>query len=83
MSYRRSKETKRRLKKLNKETENSCCAGAYFDEDAKRYVKYGPNRGSGNTKFLKKRSNKRLRQSKELLNHGCYKKKYDYWWELF
>lgn len=83
MSHKRYCENRKRLKRLSIETENSCCAGAYFDESKGRYVKYTPNRGSGYTKYLKKMSNKKLRQTKETLNHRAYKKNYDYMWILF
>lgn len=31
---------------------------------------------------LKKKSNKKVRKMKEVLNYGKYKRKFDYWWTL-
>lgn len=83
MGYRGSRERNRRLKKLYNETKNEYGAGAYYDEDKGRYVEYSPNRKSGHTKYLRKLSNRKVRKSKDYLNHGAYRKMYDYWWELF
>lgn len=82
MSYRRSKERKKRLKQLEKETWHSYGAGAYYDEDKKRYIKY-----SCHNSWLKKHSRRmirhRLKEDKEIFQKGCkYKRKYDYWWIL-
>ena len=83
MGYRRSNERNRRLKKLYDETKNWYGAGAYYDEDKKRYIRYSPCRNSGYAKYLRKVANRKVRRSKDCLKHGSYRKVYDYWWELF
>lgn len=84
MDYRGSQERNRRLKKLCDETKySSRGAGAYYDEDKKRYIRYSPCRNSGYAKYLRKVANRKVRRSKDCLKHGSYRKVYDYWWELF
>ena len=70
MGYRRSKERNRRLKKLYDETKNWYGAGAYYDEDKKRYIRYSPCKNSGYTKYLRKVANRKVRRSKDCLKHG-------------
>lgn len=61
----------------------ACGAGAYYDEDKKRYMRYSPCRNFGYAKYLRKVANRKVRRSKDCLKHGSYRKVYDYWWELF
>lgn len=81
--YRRSKENRRRLKKLYESTKNSYGAGAWFSDRKQRYIRYAPSNTPGYTKYLRRISNRKVRHRKELLNHGAYKKAFDYWWTLF
>lgn len=53
MSYHRSQERNRRLKKLYNETKNSYGAGAWYDEKKGRYIKYSCG-GRKYKKYLKK-----------------------------
>lgn len=83
MSHRRSKEERRRLKKLAKKTYPCYAGGAYFDENKGRYVRLYISGRSGFPKYLRKMTNKRLRRSKETFKYSEYKKILDYWWTLF
>lgn len=81
MSYRRSRERNKRLKKLAEETKNSCYAGAYYCARKGRLVKY-----SAYSPWCKKRSRhmtrRKLKQDLDAANGCSYKKYHDYWWEL-
>lgn len=82
MSYRRSRERNRRLKKLYDETKYSCYAGAWYNERKKRYIKYSA--GSKEIKkYLKKLSSRKARRYKGEMQNCDYKRTFDYWWELF
>lgn len=83
MGYRRSKQRQRRLKKLYEDTKNSCRAGAWYDDDKERYIRYSPSNTPGYTKSLRRITNKKIRKNGDLLNHGLYKRIHDYWWTLF
>lgn len=82
MGYRRSQERNRRLKKLYNETKNSYGAGAWYDEEKGRYIKYSCG-GRKYKKYLKKISSKKARKYKGDMRHCDYKRTFDYWWELF
>ena len=83
MSYKRSRENKKRLKSLYNKTKHSYGSGAYYNEDKGFYTKFYIH-----SAWLKKHSRKmtRIRQKRELDNLNCkgcrYKKFFDYWWEL-
>ena len=80
MSHRRKVKEKHRLKHLYSQTQFSYGAGAYYDEDKKRYIRwYAPRIG----KFYRRISNKKVRREKYLVNGNTYKKYFDYWWELY
>lgn len=83
MGYRRSRESKRRLKKLSEATEGYSPGGAWYNPDKKRYVRYHGSNTPGYTKFLRRMSNRKVRKYGELLNNSLYKKAYDYWWILY
>lgn len=80
MSHRRKARENCRLKCLYKQTQYSSRAGAYYDEDKKRYMRwYAPRIG----KYYRRISNKKVRRKKYLVNGNTYKKYFDYWWELY
>lgn len=82
MSYKRSKETKRRLKKLYDETWHSYGRGAWYDEFENRYIRYSAV-SSGTGKYFRRRTNKKIRKKKDLpTNGGQYRKEFDYWCEF-
>lgn len=83
MSYRRSKEDKRRLKKLYDKTKNSCCAGVWYDEKKKRYIRFYSSNTPGYAKYLRRIANRKVRRAKISLKHSQYKRLYDYWWILY
>ena len=83
MGHRRSVQERLRLKKLYKQTKYSCRGGAWYDDEKERYIRYFASNTPGYTKMLRRISNRKVRKSKEVLNHGLYKKAYDYWWVLF
>ena len=82
MSHKAARERNRRLKKLNKETEHSYGAGAWFNEKKGRYIRY-----SCHNKALKKQcrraTRRRMKNMKDTAPRGgFYKRVFDYWWEL-
>lgn len=83
MGYFRVVEQKKRNKRIYNQTKNSCCAGVYYDDKKERYIKYSPNLNPGLTKILRRKSNKKIRQSKDVWNYNQYRKLYDYWCVLF
>lgn len=82
MSYRRSKERNIRLKKLYDETKHSYGAGAWYDSDKQRYIKYSCG-GIKFKRYLKKLSSKKARRYKGEMQNCDYKRTFDYWWELY
>ena len=83
MGYFRSIENKRRLGNLYNETKSQYGNGAYFDEDKQRFIRYYPYGRPGYTKFLKRKTNKRVRKDNNLPRYSGYKRCYEYWWTLF
>lgn len=84
MGYKQSKERNRRLKKLYESTKHSYGRGAYYDTKKKRFIRYTARRKSAYPRFLRKKANRTVRRNKsESMNHGSYRKQFDYWWELF
>ena len=82
--YFRSKERDRRLKKLYDATKSGYGAGAWYNEEKKRYIRCSNSNTTGYTKWLRRLSNRRIRRMKDVtLNNGQYKKVFDYWWELY
>lgn len=82
MNYRSAQERQKRLKRLEKETRHSYGAGAFYDDQKKRIVRY-----SCHNKKLKKHCRREMRRRLKNLDYcsrqKCdYKKLYDYWWEL-
>lgn len=82
MSYRRSRERNRRLKKLYNES-YSFITGAWYDEKKKRYRRSESSRKSAKHKYYRKISNRKVRRSKDVPNGGKYRRVFDYWWELY
>lgn len=78
MSYSRSRETRRRLKRLYDETKHTYGAGAYYDDDKNRYVRYSCN--DKNAKIICKRITRRRMAKLDNTTRGSYRKLYDYWW---
>lgn len=82
MAYARSREDRRRLRKLYNETRSSYAAGVWYNESKHRYERFYACRAPGYTKWLRRQSNKRLRRSSYIFKGKQYKKLFDYWWEL-
>ena len=82
MSYKRSKESKRRLKKLYKKTKTKLAGGVYYDTEKKRYIRYSASE-FGNAKKLRTRANRKVRHMTDIQSGSGYKKAFDYWWTLF
>lgn len=79
MSYKRKRYDRRKLKKLY--LLNNYYAGVIYNEDTGSYRRYYRSQVS---KYLKNVSNRKVRRRKlENLQHGDYKKVFDYWWELY
>ena len=82
------KETKRRLrrkekrlakKRLKKIADNNPnYPGPYVADDGR--IK-NPGRGKF-SKWLKRKSNEKVRNTEDIGNGGNYKKTFDYWWEI-
>lgn len=83
MGYRRSRNERKKLKKLYRKTKNSCRGGAWYNDDKERYIRYSASNTPGYSKYLRKLSNRKLRHSNDVLNYGLYRKIFDYWWVLF
>lgn len=80
MSYQRSRENKRRLRKLYEETKYSYGAGAYYCDKKHRYVKYSCHCKS--IKLVCRRTTRRRMVNQDSLSRGGYRKLYDYWWTI-
>lgn len=83
MGYFRVVEQRKHDKRIYKQTKNSCCAGVYYDDKKERYVRFSQNRNPGLTKMLRRKSNKKIRQSEDVWNYNKYRRLYDYWWILY
>ena len=83
MSYQRTNENKNRLRKLLQHTSHKCVGCAYYDADKGRIVRIMASNTPGYTKYLRRRSNKRVRGLDDIANGTSYKKVFDYKWELF
>ena len=83
MGHKRSVERNKRLKKVYSETKTFCGSGVWFDERKGRYVKISASRKSKRPKYLRNRSNRKIRHYKGALNNSDYKRLFDYWWELY
>jgi hypothetical protein len=81
LAYKQARERNKRLKKLAKDTDHAYGAGAWYNENKGRYIKYQV--GSQKfRKYLRRQSSKKARQYKGDLAHSDYKKTFDYWWTL-
>lgn len=83
MGYKQAQNRKKRLIKTYNKTKTSYGSGVWYDADRGFYYKYYASNTPGYTKTLKRRSNKKIRRSRELINHSAYKRVYDYRWILF
>lgn len=83
MSYKRARERNRRLRKLYDATKHGYGAGAWFDTDKGRYIKYSCHDKRLKTQ-CRRATRRRLknRHFDENLQRGAHKKVFDYWWEL-
>ena len=82
MSYRRSRNEQRKLKKVYEETKNRYGPGVWYDSAKKRYKRITFSK-SGYTKFLRRMANKKVRKRKECCNGAQYKREFDYKWNLY
>lgn len=83
MGWNRNKETQRRLQKAHQQRYR---CPIYFDEEKERYIHYyfGKPNKSGRRQWLKRQSNKRIRQNQEVYQEKRkYHRLFDFWWELF
>ena len=58
-------------------------AGVWIDEDRGFLYRYSPSNTPGYAKLLRRQGNKKIRQSKNALKYGDYRRLYDYKWALF
>lgn len=82
MGYKRSSDEKTRLKKLYQATKNSYGAGAWYCERKKRLMRYSIG-GINCKRSLKRQCSKAVRQYNGCLQHGKYRRIFDYHWELY
>jgi len=84
--WKQSRDRKRKLKKLAKETECNWCSGAYWDEDRGCYIRYSiSRRANGCRSFVKKRCNRYFRRLSKHLETNCKginHKMTEFWWEI-
>ena len=81
MSHRRKEEDKHRLKKLYNKTHSSYGAGAYYDNQKERYIRYSCHNERIKT-HCRRITRRRLKREEAKCNNCTYKKMYDYWWEI-
>lgn len=80
MSHKRSVEDKRRLKKLADTTRWPI--GAWYSDEKDRYYRFSAS-DIGDSHWLKRDCNRRLRRRNALYQRGQYHKATEYWWALF
>ena len=83
MAYEQARNRHKKLVKTFEATKNNCGSGVWYDEDRGFYKKYTASNTPGYAKLLRRMSNKKVRQSDEVGNHGSYRKSYDYKWVLY
>ena len=84
MAYKQAKQRHKKLIKTYKETKNSCGSGVGYNKDRNFYYKFVSSNTPGYSKYLKRLSNKKIRQAKNSVgSFGAYRKLYDYKWQLF
>lgn len=84
MSYQRSKETSKRYKRLHKKIGHYYMCSIYYSNRKQRLVRvYSAGRKSGTAKWIRNQANRRVRRTKDIGNNSCYRKLYDYWYELY
>lgn len=83
MAYKQSENRKKKLMKTYEETKNAYGSGVWYDEKRGFYYKYTASNTPGYARLLRRRTNKKIRQSKDVHNYGKYRRVYDYWWTLF
>ena len=82
MSYHRSRETRRRLRKLSRNSPGYSPSGAWYNEEKGRYIRFYARGSHGSTKWLRTVANHKVRRAKNVPQGGGYRRVYDYWWEL-
>lgn len=87
MAYEQARNRRKKLLKTYKEVEamrkHYTGSGVWYDEDRGFFYKYSASNTPGYAKLLRRQSNKKIRQSKDTLSHGEYRRMYDYKWTLF
>ena len=87
MAYKQAQNRRKRLLKTYRQIEDMrkhCTgSGVWYDDERGFYYKYTASKTPGYAKSLRKYGNKKVRQSKDILNHSEYRRVYDYKWTLF
>lgn len=81
--YKQAQNRRKHLEKTYEQTKNSYGAGVAYNEERGFYYKYPASNTPGYTKLLRRISNKKVRKSVDVGNHGTYRKSYDYKWEVY
>ena len=81
MSWQRSRETKRRYKKLHDDTIRCYGSGVWYDEEKGRYIRcYQPRRA----KIVKRKCNRAVRRYKgSLPTKGSYRIVSEFWLDIW
>lgn len=86
MAYKQARNRRKRMQKTYDEIKNMkghyTGAGVWIDEDRGFFYRYSPSNTPGYAKLLRKRGNKKVRQSNDILNYSDYRRVYDYKWTL-
>ncbi len=80
MGYRRHTEDNYRLRRIYYAIKHSYSAGVYYDTQKQRYIRFPLNRGSGYTKYLRRK--KRVRKAQGQMMYGAYLRQFHYLWKL-
>lgn len=87
MAYDQARNRKRRLLKtynqIKGQGKHYSSSGVWYDEERGFYYKYRTSNTPGYAKTLRRISNKKVRKSPLILNHGDYRKLYNYKWALY
>ena len=79
MGYRRSQQEHKRLQRLYDKTKHGCCRGAYYHDGKQRYVRYSCGSRSGETSYYKRATNRRVRRTQHVKDHGGYRRELNMW----
>lgn len=83
MAYKQAQNRRKKLMKTYEETKNCYGSGVWFNDEKGFYIKCTASNTPGYAKYLRRVGNRKVRHSKELHNHGTYRRMFDYKWALY